>query len=100
MMPMRRYLSFILLALMLGACTPRGGPISFAAEAGPRMPPVVQASMEDILASLELVLQANQPGILDKLNPGISDSEIEKIKGELGGDIHTEMQAFYRWHNG
>jgi len=65
-----------------------------------KTPLVVNDSVDTLLQSLESELKKYRPEILQSLNPGINDDELNQAEIMLGQAIHPEMQALYRWHNG
>jgi cell wall assembly regulator SMI1 len=96
-----KLLLLVILGVMLDACVPGGSrPPLIPAPGSGGMPPLVQGSMQVVLEDFELALEANQPGFLEQLNPGLSDAALEKAQGDLGVQIHPEMQALYQWHDG
>jgi cell wall assembly regulator SMI1 len=64
------------------------------------MPPVVNESIDDLLLSLENVLNKYHPEIMQSFNPGITPDEFNRAEAILDQTIHPEIQTLYRWHNG
>lgn len=84
------FLGALALIALFAACAP----------ARPKMPPVVNESLDDILTSLQIELEKYDPEIAKALQPGISPEELEKAEADLGRPLHPEIQALYRWHDG
>ena len=98
----RRLLLFILVLAALGLGYSLIGDYmpSPGRKAVPPMPPVVDASMDEILEAFESRILADQPSVAEAWNPGITAAELAQAEAALGRPIHPEMQALYRWHNG
>ncbi len=66
----------------------------------PAMPPVVAVPVEDLLATYEAFLKAKAPSVLAALQPGLSDSEIDKLEAAHSIKLTSDLRALYRWRNG
>jgi cell wall assembly regulator SMI1 len=66
----------------------------------PAMPPVVPVSVDDLLATYETFLKAKAPSVFAALQPGLGDSEIDKLEAAHTIKLTGDLRALYRWRNG
>ncbi len=66
----------------------------------PPMPAVVNESMPEILAHLEMVLKTNAPQVLATLQPGISSDRIGQLEQQYHVQVPDDIKAIYEWHDG
>jgi hypothetical protein len=66
----------------------------------PRMPAVVNGSMEEWLAKLEGELQKKAPDVLTRLRSGLTDAQISALEKQFDVTLAEEVKALYRWRNG
>jgi hypothetical protein len=66
----------------------------------PAMPPVVAVPVEDLLSRYEAFLQAKATSVFASLQPGLSDSEIDKLEVVHSIKLTSDLRALYRWRNG
>lgn len=52
------------------------------------------------LATLSEALEEQQAPITARLNPGLSDGEIDRLCQNVGIDLPDEPRTWWRWHNG
>jgi hypothetical protein len=64
------------------------------------LPPVVSQSVEQLLAHLQATLETNAPGVVQALEPGLSEAQIAALEGQGGFQLSGDLRALYRWHNG
>ncbi len=64
------------------------------------LPPVVGESTENLLASLETVLESRAENVAQALKPGLSDDQIAALESEGGFRQSDDLRALYRWRNG
>jgi cell wall assembly regulator SMI1 len=65
-----------------------------------RLPPCVEATMEELLPRLQTVLEKDAPMVAHSLQPGLSDKKIAQLETEGGFHLSNELKSLYRWHNG
>ncbi len=56
--------------------------------------------MTEIWKSIELKLTEIAPDILDNLNDGVTDGEVENLEKIINAKLPTDFTAFYKIHNG
>lgn len=56
--------------------------------------------MEEIWARIEAWLRANAPQVLDTLQPGISDTQIQVLESFLGISLPDDFKESYQIYNG
>jgi hypothetical protein len=66
----------------------------------PKMPAVVDANMDAILASLERELKQQRPDFDTVARPGITPQELQQATAAFSTTVHPDMQRLYQWHNG
>jgi cell wall assembly regulator SMI1 len=86
-------------AVILAVCAPSALRSFFYPKAGP-LPPVVALSSEQLLARLQLALEANAPTVAQSLQPGLSDARITELQAQGGFVLSADLKALYRWHDG
>lgn len=64
------------------------------------MPPVVDASAEQLLQRLESVLRQRAPAVAASLQPGLTVEQVSKIESQYGFRLTDELRSLYQWHNG
>jgi cell wall assembly regulator SMI1 len=64
------------------------------------LPPVVDQSTEQLLASLKTVLEIKSPTVTRSLQPGLVDDQILALESQGGFRLSDDLRALYRWHNG
>lgn len=64
------------------------------------MPAEVKESLPELLARLELAVQAKAPETAKCLQPGLSAERIQSLEDEFGVQLTDELRQLYRWHNG
>ena len=64
------------------------------------LPSVVGQTMEQLLAGLQAVLETNAPGVMQALQPGLSDVQIAELEAQGGFRLSDDLRALYRWRNG
>lgn len=64
------------------------------------IPPIVDASAEDLLQRLEQILQERAPNVAAALQPGLTDEQIADIEATGGFRLSEDLRALYKWHNG
>jgi cell wall assembly regulator SMI1 len=65
-----------------------------------KMPPVVDQSIDDIVAKIEREMEVKAPKVLAEFQSGLSESEISKHERDAGVTLPDDIKALYRWHNG
>ncbi|MEW6304044.1 MAG: SMI1/KNR4 family protein [Verrucomicrobiota bacterium] len=65
-----------------------------------QMPPVVAESTERLLEQLQSVLEKRAPAVLQSLQPGLSDKQIDELQAKGGFSLSPDLRAMYRWRNG
>src|SRR4051812_27326402 len=55
---------------------------------------------EALLTKLERQWQRKGSRIVEALNPGLTDAEIDDLAAPLGHPIPEEARRWWRWHNG
>ncbi len=65
-----------------------------------RMPPPVARSMDELLEQFEEALAANTSGIIHRLQPGLTDEQInvQEARGSIA--LGSELRSLYQWKNG
>ena len=53
-----------------------------------------------LLAELERRWRAQSPVVLERMQPGLSDADIDRIAAPLGFELPDEVRTLYRWHDG
>jgi hypothetical protein len=53
-----------------------------------------------LLEELEDRWREQSPAVLQRMQPGIDDDEIDRLSAPLGYTIPEELRRWYRWHNG
>lgn len=66
----------------------------------PAMPPVVSVTVEELLTSHESFLETNAPAVFTALQPGLSDSEIDRLEAAHSIKLTGDLRALYNWRNG
>ena len=68
--------------------------------APPRLPAVVDKTMEQLLKELEVEMCAKSPDVLKNLLPGLRDFEIDRLEQFAGYKLPADIRKLYKWHNG
>jgi hypothetical protein len=55
---------------------------------------------DELLEALERRWREQSPALLQRMEPGIDDDEIDRLSAPLGYAIPDELRRWYRWHNG
>jgi hypothetical protein len=53
-----------------------------------------------LLKELEDRWRQQSPTLLERMQPGIDDDEIDRLSAPLGYTLPEEVRRWYRWHNG
>lgn len=56
--------------------------------------------MTDLIERLDTWLRENRPDYYAKLNPGISDEELNTLEAKLGVALPEEFNSLHRWRDG
>ena len=56
--------------------------------------------ISNLLAQLEIAVNAVEPRVLADYNAGLSDAEIDAIMAKEPFGLPADLRALYRWHNG
>ena len=56
--------------------------------------------IERIWSELEVFLKDNAKGVLDTLNPPVSDKELEIFEQKIGGKLPKDFKSYLKVHNG
>lgn len=64
------------------------------------LPPSVPDPIEALLERFENAMREQAPGLLDSLNPGLSDEELKRIEMEGRFTLPPDLRALYLWRNG
>ena len=70
---------------------------NFAAD---RRPAAFTTLTADLLSELEQRLRDGGAGVVDALNPGLTDAQIDELLLPAGIDLPDEARVWWRWQNG
>jgi cell wall assembly regulator SMI1 len=56
--------------------------------------------MKEILSRVEIWFKTHLPEVLDNLNPGATDSEIDDFEHQIQIELPSSFKELYKWHNG
>src|SRR5262249_46353189 len=64
------------------------------------LPPAVPQATDQLLKTLQTVLEANAPAVAKALQPGLPESQIAALEAQGGFHLSDDLRMFYHWHNG
>lgn len=64
------------------------------------LPDIVRTPIQELLAKLQSLLSEKAPKVLDSLEPGLDDAQIDEVEKEFGFKLGKGLRALYKWRNG
>lgn len=66
----------------------------------PAMPPVVSATMDELLKKLDQHMMTKAPALLNAMQPGLTDEQLAQIERDHKIEIPPDIKSLYKWRNG